>query len=267
MGKKAVSTTKAPETIRGKSNLQRPNPALFQSLNSRLDQIVFLQRAVGNQAVQREFKSGVIQAKPKFPPTKVEVLRAWRKQWKLWQKEGLDDLDCGIAARTVAKSLGGAYKAKVVFQGKPSRNTCTAQECRDAKSRRSKEYRDSITRATPGICVIHEGRPGENLTTRRFTIQPGMLIYTSECCGGTRWACRHMMMYYADGKILDSIHLEKPRPRRFGRTYSRSDSEYVVILEVLDPFAEERYGVEKHILDAVFKTLPFILPIPTEAVK
>ncbi len=200
----------------------------------------------------------------KIPPTKTEVLRTWRRQWKLWQEQGLDDLDCGIAARTVAKSLGGAFKAKVVFKGKPSRDICTEQKCRDAKGRGSKDYWDYITRATPGICVIHEGKPGESITTREFPVQPGMLIYTSECCGGRRWACRHMMMYYADGKILDSIHLERPRPRRFGRTYSRSDSEYVVILEVLDPFAEARERIEERILDVIFKTLPFILPVPIQ---
>ena len=57
---------KTPETKREGSVSQSRKPALSQSPNSPIDQILHLHRTIGNQAVGRLFKSGVIQAKLKI---------------------------------------------------------------------------------------------------------------------------------------------------------------------------------------------------------
>jgi len=59
------STIKIPEIKRNiPSQIQRT--AFSRSMSSHLDQTLFLQRSIGNQAVQRLFRSGVIQAKLKI---------------------------------------------------------------------------------------------------------------------------------------------------------------------------------------------------------
>jgi hypothetical protein len=55
--------TKKPEAKGEKSVFRTQTTDFSQSLNSPVDQILFLQRTVGNQAVQRLIKSGVLQAK------------------------------------------------------------------------------------------------------------------------------------------------------------------------------------------------------------
>jgi hypothetical protein len=63
MSERAKATVKTPEGKKENSVCQakRTNPSL--SKNSPLDQIMFLQRTVGNHAVEKLLKSGVIQAK------------------------------------------------------------------------------------------------------------------------------------------------------------------------------------------------------------
>ena len=65
MGEKAKVTAKKPAMKKSKS-LQAPKTELNSPIGSPIDQILFLQRTIGNQAVQRLFKSGVIQAKLKI---------------------------------------------------------------------------------------------------------------------------------------------------------------------------------------------------------
>jgi hypothetical protein len=57
----SMLTIKTPEAKRGSSS-KTPRPAFSRSISSPGDHILFLQRTIGNQAVQRLFKSGVIQA-------------------------------------------------------------------------------------------------------------------------------------------------------------------------------------------------------------
>lgn len=66
MSERAKVITKAPEAKRENKASQTSKPELSQSTNSPLDQILFLQRTIGNQAVQRLFKSGIIHAKLKI---------------------------------------------------------------------------------------------------------------------------------------------------------------------------------------------------------
>jgi hypothetical protein len=63
---RAKINNKTPDTKRENlvSKIQKPDPP--RSINSPVDQILFLQRTIGNQAVQRLFKSGIIQAKLKI---------------------------------------------------------------------------------------------------------------------------------------------------------------------------------------------------------
>lgn len=65
MGERAKLTVKIPEAkIDNPSKAQRTD--FYHSINSPIDHIMFLQRTVGNQAVRRLFKSGVIQARLKI---------------------------------------------------------------------------------------------------------------------------------------------------------------------------------------------------------
>ncbi len=57
---------KTPETKRENSVAKTQRTDFSQSINSPFDHILFLQRTIGNQAVQRLFKTGVIQAKLKI---------------------------------------------------------------------------------------------------------------------------------------------------------------------------------------------------------
>ncbi len=54
---------KTPESKREKSISQTGNDRFSKSIHSAVDQILHLQRRIGNQAVQRLFKDGVIQTK------------------------------------------------------------------------------------------------------------------------------------------------------------------------------------------------------------
>ena len=63
VGAKFKLATKTPETKRESSVSQTKKTNFSHSKISPLDQILFLQRAVGNQAVERLLKSGVIQTK------------------------------------------------------------------------------------------------------------------------------------------------------------------------------------------------------------
>ncbi len=63
MSERVKVTTKAPEAKKENSVSQTRKPDSSQSMNSPIDRILFLQRTIGNQAVQRLFNSGAIQAK------------------------------------------------------------------------------------------------------------------------------------------------------------------------------------------------------------
>ncbi len=63
MSERANLAAKTPEAKRDNSSSQTEKINFPQSINSPIDQILFLQRTVGNQAVQGLLKSGVIQAK------------------------------------------------------------------------------------------------------------------------------------------------------------------------------------------------------------
>jgi hypothetical protein len=58
-----TSTPKISETEKRKSSSQNGDSHLFQSVHSPLNQITHLQRAIGNQAIQSLFGSGILQAK------------------------------------------------------------------------------------------------------------------------------------------------------------------------------------------------------------
>lgn len=63
MSERASITAKTPEAKSNKPASKSQETDFSQSTNSPADYILFLQRTIGNQAVQRLFKSGVIQAK------------------------------------------------------------------------------------------------------------------------------------------------------------------------------------------------------------
>lgn len=63
MSERVKVTSKTPESKRDNSVSQTRKTDFSQSINSPVDHVLFLQKTIGNQAVQRLFKSGVIQAK------------------------------------------------------------------------------------------------------------------------------------------------------------------------------------------------------------
>jgi hypothetical protein len=65
MSEKATAAVKTTETKKTPSISQSQRTETPEVTRSPLDQILFLQRAIGNQGVQKLFKSGVIQAKLK----------------------------------------------------------------------------------------------------------------------------------------------------------------------------------------------------------
>jgi len=66
MDKTGKITTKTPESKRDNSVSQTRKTDFSKSTNSPVDHILFLQRNIGNQAVQRLLKSGVIQTRLKI---------------------------------------------------------------------------------------------------------------------------------------------------------------------------------------------------------
>lgn len=66
MSERAKVTAKTPESKIENAVSQTRKTELSHFLSSPIDHILFLQRTIGNQAVQRLFKSGVIQAKLKI---------------------------------------------------------------------------------------------------------------------------------------------------------------------------------------------------------
>ncbi|HIH86658.1 MAG TPA: hypothetical protein HA304_01990, partial [Methanosarcinales archaeon] len=63
MGERVSQITKAPEVKQSNSNSRVRRTEHLRSLNTPVDQILFLQRTAGNQAVSRLIKSGALQAK------------------------------------------------------------------------------------------------------------------------------------------------------------------------------------------------------------
>ncbi len=61
---KAALKTSRPERSNSVSQIRKP--VFSHSISSPVDHILFLQRTIGNQAVQRLFKSGLIQTKLKI---------------------------------------------------------------------------------------------------------------------------------------------------------------------------------------------------------
>ncbi len=63
MSERLKVTAKSLEQKRENSTSQARKTDFSESINSPVDQILFLQKTIGNQAVQRLFKSGYIQTK------------------------------------------------------------------------------------------------------------------------------------------------------------------------------------------------------------
>ncbi|NIM15090.1 MAG: hypothetical protein GTO45_24265 [Candidatus Aminicenantes bacterium] len=61
-----ISNTKKTETKRGNLISRKPKKRFSQIKNSPMDQVLHLQRTIGNRAVARLIKSGAIQAKLKI---------------------------------------------------------------------------------------------------------------------------------------------------------------------------------------------------------
>jgi hypothetical protein len=66
MGEKLKTAAKTPETKSANVVSRKPETASLQSVNSPIERILSIQRTIGNQAVQRLFESGAIQAKLKI---------------------------------------------------------------------------------------------------------------------------------------------------------------------------------------------------------
>ena len=66
MSERVKVTSKTPESKRDESVSRTRKTDSSHSLSSPIDQILFLQRTIGNQAVQRLLKSGVIQTRLKI---------------------------------------------------------------------------------------------------------------------------------------------------------------------------------------------------------
>jgi hypothetical protein len=66
MNERVKIAAKTPEAKRESSVAKTQRTGFSQSISSPIDHIMFLQRTIGNKAVQRLFKSGVIQAKLKI---------------------------------------------------------------------------------------------------------------------------------------------------------------------------------------------------------
>ncbi len=66
MGERDRLTVKIPATKRVNLSSKTQKPDFLQSINLPIEQILHLQKSIGNQAVQRLFKSGVLQAKLKI---------------------------------------------------------------------------------------------------------------------------------------------------------------------------------------------------------
>ena len=79
MSERASITAKTPEAKSNKPASKSQETDFSQSTNSPADHILFLQRTIGNQAVQRLLKSGVIQAKLKIgQPNDIYEQEAYR---------------------------------------------------------------------------------------------------------------------------------------------------------------------------------------------
>ncbi|MGA1870540.1 MAG: hypothetical protein ACMUJM_18540 [bacterium] len=204
-------------------------------------------------------------------PTPEELLEAWLNKWKKWKqfkarKEARGEdwkLDCGVAARQVLLSLGGK-RHKTVFKPKWHPTFCKPKEGKEALSRGNSGIHDKIE---SDVCYMHSGK-GRNVSVDTFTLKPGMLLYTAEQARPFseeeieertqktkpskkqkmkkwlesiwRWDSRHMVMYFGEDKILDTVSLTKPSPRPFKPFYVASQSDCFVVLRIYDPFIHLR---------------------------
>ncbi len=66
MSEKATATAKTTELKTAKLSSRSQRTERSEAPRSPMDQVLFLQRTIGNQAVQRLFKSGALQAKLKI---------------------------------------------------------------------------------------------------------------------------------------------------------------------------------------------------------
>ncbi|MFA4936251.1 MAG: hypothetical protein WC568_10495, partial [Candidatus Methanoperedens sp.] len=66
MAERVLVSAKKPEAKRENKVSQIQKKDIPQSISSPIDQILFLQRTIGNQAVGRLIKSGALQAKLKI---------------------------------------------------------------------------------------------------------------------------------------------------------------------------------------------------------
>lgn len=79
MAEKSQFVVKKPDAKRDNSVFKSRKPGYSQSMNSPTDRILFLQRTIGNQAVQRLIKSGALQTKLRIsqPGDKCEQEADW----------------------------------------------------------------------------------------------------------------------------------------------------------------------------------------------
>lgn len=181
----------------------------------------------------------------KKPSSPAEILSTWLNRWLIWkEKKDADpdwELDCGMAVRQAFLKMGGKRWQYIYNRREGNPFNCSQQDCDEANSRAGTDYQDKIINEE---CNIHSGRPGPNLTVEKIPLKPGMTIFTAESCikagKQARWASTHMLMYYGEGKIIDSINLVRPHARTFGPSYVPSQSDFFVVLQIFDPLKDMR---------------------------
>lgn len=107
MAERAKLVVKTPNAKKGKSVPHARKTDFTQSLSSPIDYVLYLQRTIGNQAVQRLFKSGVIQAKLKIGQPLSPSLRAFFEprfgrdfsSIRIHAGSEADHLNCALSAR------------------------------------------------------------------------------------------------------------------------------------------------------------------------
>ena len=123
MGNRAKAAVTKAESKSNNSISEKQKSDSFKSINSPVDYILYLQRTIGNQAVQKLFKFGAIQSKPRInQPGDTyeqeadrkadEVMRMPKLQMHQQEKEKNDDIYPKSIAGQITQSVHRQAKAK-----------------------------------------------------------------------------------------------------------------------------------------------------------
>jgi len=226
MSERAKLTTKISEAKRENSVTKTQRTDFSQSISSPVDHILFLHRTIGNQAVQRLLKAGVIQAKLKIgQPNDVYEQEADRVAEQVMRMPE----DIAVSSR---RSAVGGQKNDESVQRKPACPFAKGPSCGEEEVIQAKPLPNQITQLVQRRVEEEEEEPiqaklvsQEHLTVQRQELPEGL---------------------EEDGRVLlKELSLKKPRVSDdIGERLSRTKFGGSSLPDKVRSSMESRFGVD-----------------------